>query len=126
MSYYHCKLNQRRRGQSRRRLVRCGIHRADPGDAGLSFGQQLQLLFRGDAIDALIERHPDEARYFVGKVFWRPGELKQEMARGLWHVLPVSTEIVFRKDTESMWKDLDAAASMLSAGLEAPLQVALH
>lgn len=96
--------------------------RDEPGlrDGVINFGSKLHLVLEVDVIDAIIEQHPNEARYYMGKVFWRPNELRQEMARNLWYVLPMSDEIVFRKDVDSLWNELNATASMLSARLAVP------
>jgi putative AlgH/UPF0301 family transcriptional regulator len=91
-----------------------------PHDGVISFGERVHLVLKIDVIDSIIEQHPNDARYYIGKVFWRPGELKQEMGRSLWHVLPMSTDIVFRKDVDALWKELNATSSMLSAGLAVP------
>jgi putative AlgH/UPF0301 family transcriptional regulator len=68
--------------------------------------KNLYLAFRANTIDHVIETTPNEARYFVGFVNWRPGELKNEIDRGLWSVMGADLDIIFRKDTDSMWEDL--------------------
>jgi len=54
----------------------------------------------------VIESQPNDARYYVGYVGWRPGELKSEIDKGLWSVLGADLEVVFRKDTEGLWEEL--------------------
>jgi putative AlgH/UPF0301 family transcriptional regulator len=101
-------------------LLSAAVRSAQSDDEGvIAFGNDLSLVLKVDAIDAIIEQHPNDARYYVGKVLWRPGELKQEMARGFWKVLPISSEIVFRKEIASLWNELNAAVSMLSASRDA-------
>ena len=68
--------------------------------------KNLYLAFRANTIDHVIETTPNEARYFVGYVGWRPGELKSEIDRGLWTVQNADVDIIFRKDTESLWEEL--------------------
>jgi putative transcriptional regulator len=82
--------------------------RADhaPGAGSVLVMRNLYLAFRANTIDHVIETTPNEARYFVGYVGWRPGELKSEIDRGLWSVLDADVEMVFRKDTENMWEEL--------------------
>ncbi|MGH8668292.1 MAG: YqgE/AlgH family protein, partial [Burkholderiales bacterium] len=62
--------------------------RADsaPGSGSVLLMKNLYLAFRANTIDHVIETTPNEARYFVGYVGWRPGELKSEIDRGLWSV----------------------------------------
>ena len=68
--------------------------------------KNLYLAFRANTIDHVIETTPNEARYFVGYVGWRPGELRSEIDRGLWSVANADLELIFRKDTEGLWEEL--------------------
>ena len=77
-----------------------------PGAGSVLLMRNLYLAFRANTIDHVIETTPNEARYFVGYVGWRPGELKGEIDRGLWSVLDADLELVFRKDTEGLWEEL--------------------
>src|SRR3954462_7034386 len=82
--------------------------RADhsPGSGSVPLMKDLYLAFRANTIDHVIETTPNEARYFVGYVGWRPGELRSEIDRRLWTVLNADLEMVFRKDTEGLWEEL--------------------
>jgi putative transcriptional regulator len=82
--------------------------RADsaPGAGSVLLMKNLYLAFRANTIDHVIETTPNEARYFVGYVGWRPGELKSEMDRGLWSVMNAEVDTIFRKDTEGLWEEL--------------------
>lgn len=77
-----------------------------PGPGTVLLMKNLYLAFRANTIDQVIETTPNEARYFVGYVGWRPGELRSELDRGLWSVLDASLDTVFRKDTEGLWEEL--------------------
>lgn len=77
-----------------------------PGPGTVLLMKNLYLAFRANTIDQVIETTPNEARYFVGYVGWRPGELKSELDRGLWSVLDANVDTVFRKDTEGLWEEL--------------------
>jgi putative transcriptional regulator len=77
-----------------------------PGAGSVLLMRNLYMTFRAGTIDHVIETTPNEARYFVGYVGWRPGELRSEIDRGLWSVLDADVEMVFRKDTESLWEEL--------------------
>ena len=68
--------------------------------------RNLYMTFRANTIDHVIETTPNEARYFVGYVGWRPGELRGEIDRGLWSVLDADVDMVFRKDTDGLWEEL--------------------
>jgi putative transcriptional regulator len=77
-----------------------------PGPGTVPLMKNLYLAFRANTIDQVIEATPNEARYFVGYVGWRPGELKGELDRGLWSVLNADVDTVFRKDSEGLWEEL--------------------
>ena len=77
-----------------------------PGAGSVLLMKNLYLAFRANTIDHVIETTPNEARYFVGYVGWRPGELRSEIDRGLWSVSNADLEVIFRKDTEGLWEEL--------------------
>jgi len=77
-----------------------------PGTGSVLLMKNLYLAFRANTIDHVIETTPNEARYYVGYVGWRPGELKSEIDRGLWSVMNADVENIFRKDTEGLWEEL--------------------
>ncbi|HZM33329.1 MAG TPA: YqgE/AlgH family protein [Burkholderiales bacterium] len=77
-----------------------------PGAGTVQLMKDLYLAFRANTIDHVIETTPNEARYFVGYVGWRPGELRSEIDRGLWSVLGADVDTIFRKDTEGLWEEL--------------------
>ena len=97
--------------------------RADqtPGGGSVPLMQNLYLAFRANTIDHVIETTPNEARYFVGYVGWRPGELKSEIDRGLWSVMNADVDTIFRKDTDSLWEELLQQSRRIRA--ESPLPV---
>jgi putative transcriptional regulator len=82
--------------------------RADhaPGQGSVLLMRNLYLAFRANTIDHVIETTPNEARYFVGYVGWRPGELKSEIDRGLWSVANADVDTIFRKDMDGLWEEL--------------------
>jgi putative transcriptional regulator len=77
-----------------------------PGAGSVQLMKNLYLTFRANTIDHVIESTPNDARYYVGYVGWRPGELRREIERGLWSVLDADPDVVFRKDTEGLWEEL--------------------
>jgi putative transcriptional regulator len=95
-----------------------------PGSGSVPLMKDLYLAFRANTIDHVIETTPNEARYFVGYVGWRPGELKSEIDRGLWSVLDAQIDTVFRKDTEGLWEELLQSTRRIRAGDSLPLPLA--
>jgi len=77
-----------------------------PGEGTVQLMKNLFMAFRVNTIDQVIETHPNDARYYVGYVGWRPGELKTEIDRGIWSVLGADVDVVFRKDMEGLWEEL--------------------
>jgi putative transcriptional regulator len=94
-----------------------------PGTGSVPLMKNLYLAFRANTIDHVIETTPNEARYFVGYVGWRPGELKSEIDRGLWSVLNADVEMIFRKDTEGLWEELLQSSRRIRADLASSRQV---
>src|SRR3954469_25607976 len=102
------------------------VHAHDtPGPGSVPLMKDLFLAFRANTIDHVIETTPNEARYYVGYVGWRPGELRGEIDRGLWSVLDADVEMVFRKDTESLWEELLQSSKRIRAGSPATELLAL-
>jgi len=97
--------------------------RADhtPGGGSVLLMNNLYLAFRANTIDHVIETTPNDARYFVGYVGWRPGELKSEIDRGLWSVMNAEVDTIFRKDTDTLWEELLQQSRRIRA--ESPLPV---
>jgi putative transcriptional regulator len=86
-----------------------------PGAGSVMLMKNLYLAFRANTIDRVIESTPNEARYFVGYVGWRPGELKSELDRGLWSIHHASLETVFREEVEGLWEELHQASRRIRA-----------
>jgi putative transcriptional regulator len=92
-----------------------------PGSGSVLLMKNLYLAFRANTIDQVIEATPNEARYFVGYVGWRPGELRGEIDRGLWSVANADLEVIFRKDTEGLWEELLQQSKRIRARPDLPL-----
>ena len=92
--------------QSRSALVALVRTGETPGAGSMALMRNLFLTFRANTIDRVIETTPNNARYFMGYVIWRPGELRMEIERGLWSVIDADVDLVFRKDTDNLWEEL--------------------
>lgn len=95
-----------------------------PGAGSVMLMKNLYMAFRVNTIDQIIETTPNEARYFVGYVGWRPGELRSEIDRGIWSVLSADADVVFRKDMDSLWEELLQQTRRIRAGSENPYAAA--
>ena len=50
------------------------------------------------AVDSVIEKSPNRARYFAGIMGWRPGELQAQVDEELWSVRDADANAVFRDE----------------------------
>ena len=92
---------------------------ASPGRGSLLMMSSLYLAINVNTIDKIIEERPTDARFYVGYVGWRPGELRREIDRGLWHVLNPDVNTIFRKDTDSLWEEMLRMSRQISASVPA-------
>lgn len=80
--------------------------RRNPGEPSLRLFGDLFVTANAQNVDRIIETTPNEARYFVGFVGWKPGELAAEIEKGFWYLGTPDPALVFRKETGDMWEDL--------------------
>lgn len=92
---------------------------ASPGQGSLPMMSNLHLAINVNTIDRIIEERPNDARFYVGYVGWRPGELRREIDRGLWHVLNPDVNTIFRKDTDTLWEEMLRMSRQISASAPA-------
>ncbi|MGQ0546754.1 MAG: YqgE/AlgH family protein [Betaproteobacteria bacterium] len=110
---------------SRGALVALVKAESAPGPGTVLLMKNLYLAFRANTIDHVIEATPNEARYYVGYVGWRPGELRSEIDRGLWSVHNADIDTIFRKDTEGLWEELLQSTKRIRAELAPDYAAAL-
>jgi len=77
-----------------------------PGQGSLAVIKDLFLAITATSVDRIIEEKPQDARFYAGTVFWRPGELREELENNYWHVMDASLDLVFRRDTKGLWEEL--------------------
>ena len=78
----------------------------NPGGVSLELERGLFAIFDGATVDRVIESEPEHARFYTGLVTWQPGELAQEINRGLWYVGKPDAGVVLRKSTSGLWEEL--------------------
>jgi putative transcriptional regulator len=103
---------------SRTALVAVVRSDASPGQGSLPLMKSLYLAINVGTIDHIIESTPNDARYYVGYVGWRPGELRNEIDRGMWSVLNADPKTVFRKDTNGLWEELLRMSRQITASFD--------
>ena len=79
---------------------------ANPGGDSLQIAKDLYIAVDAKTVDRIIEGDASHARFFAGLVAWRPGELQEELKRGLWYVQESDSDLVMRKSTEGLWEEL--------------------
>lgn len=77
-----------------------------PGEGSMQLAQGLYLSVGAAVLERAVERSPGTARYYAGLVLWRPGELAEEVKRGLWYTLDSRTDLVMRSKLDGLWEDL--------------------
>lgn len=92
----------------------------NPGRGAISLTKDMYLAMTMSVVDRVIEESPNDARYYVGYIVWRPGELRAEIDRKLWHVVNASHDLVFRKDTSGLWEELSRMARAVTASATGP------
>ena len=75
-------------------------------DGTIPIAPDLFLAYETKAVDRIIESESDHARFFLGMVVWRPGQLDDELDRGLWYVDEPEAKLVLRRKTDGMWEEL--------------------
>lgn len=80
--------------------------RDSPGGRSIKILDDLYLAIDSDVVDRVIEKQPAQARFFAGMVLWQPGELHEEIRRGLWYLQNPQADIVLRRSTDTMWEEL--------------------
>lgn len=77
-----------------------------PGAAAFPLLKGVYLTMHPENIDLLLANPGKGHRLYAGFSGWAPRQLESEMARDSWYMLPVSEELLFRKNTEGMWREL--------------------
>jgi len=82
------------------------VQRPDsPGGRSVRIAPDLYLAIDSNVVDRIIESEPQHARFFAGMVLWKPGELSEELKRGLWYSLDARSELVLKK-ADGLWEEL--------------------
>lgn len=93
----------------------------DPGKGTVGLTKEMYLAMTVNVVDHVIEDTPNDARYYVGYIVWRPGELRNEIDRKVWSVVNASPDVVFRKDTSGLWEELSRMARAITASVDEKL-----
>jgi putative transcriptional regulator len=75
-------------------------------DGSIRIAPDLFLAYETKTVDRIIESESEHARFFLGLVVWRPGQLEDELDRGLWYVEEPEAKLVMRRKTDDLWEEL--------------------
>ncbi len=76
-----------------------------PPEGAIEIVDSVHQLPLGDALQDITIDLAD-LRLFIGYAGWSAGQLDHELARGSWHVVPASEELIFAEDPDQLWKRL--------------------
>jgi putative transcriptional regulator len=77
-----------------------------PGGQSIPFAGDVFLAFDLEVVDRIIEQDGNAARFMVGLVLWRPGELAHEIRNGFWLVREPDAKLLFGKPADGLWEEL--------------------
>lgn len=77
-----------------------------PGAAAFPLLKDVYLSMHPENIEPLLASPGTAYRLYAGFSGWAPRQLESEMERDGWYVLPASEELIFRKNTDGMWREL--------------------
>src|SRR5712691_1498152 len=75
-------------------------------DNSIRIAPDLFFAYETKTVDRIIESESEHARFFLGLVVWRPGQIEDELDRGLWYVEEPEAKLVMRRKTDDMWEEL--------------------
>ncbi len=87
---------------------------ASPGES-LPVIDDVYIALQPATIEQLLRKPPAAVRFFVGYAGWGPGQLRAELERGDWWVVKADADTIFRKNTATLWDDLEHRARSVTA-----------
>ena len=77
-----------------------------PGGQSFELMPGLYAAVDEETVDRIIRTESDHARFVAGLVVWQRGELRAEIERGAWYVLPPDAHLALRKPSQGLWEEL--------------------
>ena len=69
--------------------------------------RRLVAVMDATKVDRIIETTPNDARYFVGLMLWKPQQLEEEIRGGAWQLRRATLDTVLRSRPAELWKSLE-------------------
>lgn len=89
---------------------------ASPGES-FPVVDDVYVALHPETVEQLLRTPPTAVRFFVGYSGWAPGQLRAELERGDWWTVKADAETIFRKNTATLWDDLERRARAVTAGV---------
>ena len=77
-----------------------------PGGQSFELMPGLYAAVDEETVDRIIRTESDHARFVAGLVVWQRGELRAEIERGAWYVLPPDAHLAVQKPSQGLWEEL--------------------
>jgi putative transcriptional regulator len=77
-----------------------------PPAAAFEVSKDVYLTMHPDNIGRLDKSSAGPYRIYAGFCGWAPSQLESEIEREGWYVLPLRDDVLFRTDTEGLWREL--------------------
>jgi putative transcriptional regulator len=78
----------------------------NPGGQSIELMPGLYAAVDAETVDRIMRTEPDDARFLAGLVVWQRGELRAEIERGAWYVLPPEPHLALQKPSPRLWEEL--------------------
>jgi putative transcriptional regulator len=78
----------------------------NPGGQSCELMPGLYAAVDEETVDRIIRTESDHARFVAGLVVWERGELRAEIERGAWYVLPPEAHLAVQKPSQGLWEEL--------------------
>jgi len=82
-------------------------------DAAVQLMPGVFAVIDSDAIDRIIATTPNDARFFLGMMVWKPGALEEEVRQKVWELRPADPEAVLHAKSPGLWKSLRSSGSYI-------------
>jgi putative transcriptional regulator len=77
-----------------------------PGHAAFHLLGGIYLSMHPANIEALLTQPGARMRLYAGFSGWAPEQIERELDSGAWYILPAKEDLLFRKDTATLWEEL--------------------
>jgi putative transcriptional regulator len=85
----------------------------ESADAAVPLMPGLFAVMDSDAIDGIMATTPDDARFYLGMMVWKPGALEEEVRRSAWELRPADVEVVLHAKSPNLWKSLRGSGAYI-------------